>query len=71
MPSIPSERFNNNNWLKIHHNQCFHVNHNNIDNIIGNSSVAGLTCYNKTTKNLFANRFIKLGTHGDSAENVI
>ena len=44
MASIPSERFYNNNWLKIHQNHCFQVKQeNNNSIIIGDSIVAGLT----------------------------
>ena len=72
MASIPSKRFNNYNWLKIHHNHCFHVNHDNINSIIiGDSIVAGLTRYGNVWKNLFGNEFINLGIRGDRVENVL
>ena len=72
MASIPSKRFNNYNWLKIHHNHCFHVNHDNINSIIiGDSIVAGLTRYSNVWKNLFGNEFINLGIRGDRVENVL
>ena len=46
MASIPSERFYNNNWIKIHKNHCFRVKQENINSIIiGDSIVAGLTRY--------------------------
>ena len=46
MASIPSERFYNNNWIKIHKNHCFQVKQENINFIIiGDSIVAGLTRY--------------------------
>ena len=46
MASIPSERFHNNNWLKINQNHCFEVKQENINYIIiGDSIVAGLTRY--------------------------
>ena len=62
MASIPSEKFYNNNWLKIHHNRCFQVKHENINSIIiRDSIVAGLTRYINIWKNLFGNRFINLG----------
>ena len=71
MASITSERFYNNNSLKIYHNQCFQVKHENINSIIiGDSIVAGLTRYTNIWKNLFGNRFINLGISGDRAENV-
>ena len=36
------------NWLKIHHNHCFQVKHENINStIIGGLIVAGLTPYTK------------------------
>ena len=72
MASILSKRFNNNNWLKSHHNHCFHVNHDNINSIIiGDSIVAGLTHYSNVWKNLFGNQFINLGIHGGRIENVL
>ena len=72
MASIPSKRFNNYNWLKIHHNHRFHVNHDNINSIIiGDSIVAGLTRYSNVWKNLFVNEFINLGIRGDRVENVL
>ena len=72
MDLIPSERFYNNNWLKIHHNHCFQVKHENINCIItGDSIVAGLKHYTNIWKNLFGNRFINLGICGDRVENVL
>ena len=72
MASIPSKRFNNYNWLRIHHNHCFHVNHDNFNSIvIGNSIQAGLTRYSYVWKNLFGNEFINLGIRGDRVENVL
>ena len=72
MASIPSKRFNNYNWFKIHHNPCFHVNHDNTNSIIiGDSIVAGLTRYSNAWKNLFGNEFINLGIRGDCVENVL
>ena len=72
MASILPRRFNNNNWLKSHHNHFFHVNHDNINSIIiGDSIVAGLTHYSNVWKNLFGNEFINLGIHGDGVENVL
>ena len=72
MASIPSKRVNNNNWLKIHYNYCFHVNHDNFNSIlIGDSIVAGLTRYNNVWKNLFGSRFNNLGIRGDRAEHVL
>ena len=72
MASIPSKRINNNNWLKIHYNHCFHVNHDNINSIIiGDSIVAGLTCYNNVWKNLFGSGFINPGIRGDCVEHVL
>ena len=72
MASIPSKRFNNYNWLKIHHNHCFRVHHDNINSIIiGDSIVAGLTRYSNVWKNLFGNEFINLGIRGDRVENVL
>ena len=51
---------------------CFHVNHDNINSIIvGDSIVEGLTCYSNRWKNLFGNRFINLGIHGDCIEHVL
>ena len=72
MASISSKRFNNYNWLRSHHNHCFHVNHDNINSIIiGDSIVAGLTRYSNVWKNLFGNEFINLGIRGDRVENVL
>ena len=72
MASIPSERFYNNNWLKIHQNHCFKVKQENINSIrIGDSIVAGLTCYTNIWNNLFGNRFINLGISKDRVENVL
>ena len=72
MASILSKSFNNNNWLKSHHNHFFHVNHDNINSIIiGDSIVAGLTHYSNVWKNLFGNEFINLGIRGDRVENVL
>ena len=72
MASIPSERFYNNNWLKIHQNHCFQVKQENINSIIiGDSIVAGLTRYTNVWNNLFGNRFINLGISGDRVENVL
>ena len=34
MASIPSERFYNNNWIKIHKKHCFQVKQENINSII-------------------------------------
>ena len=72
MASIPSKRINSNNWLKIHCNHCFHVNHDNINSIIiGESIVASLTHYNNVWKNLIGSGFINLGTRGDCVEHVL
>ena len=72
MASIPSERFYNNNWLKIHKNHCFQVKQENINSIIiGDSIVAGLTRYTNIWNNLFGNSFINLGISGDRVENVL
>ena len=72
MASIPSKRFNNCNWFRIHHNHCFHVNHNNINSIvIGDSIVAGLTRYLNVWKNLFGIEFINLGIREDRVVNVL
>ena len=72
MASIPSKRFNNCNWFRIHHNHCFHVNHNNINSIvIGDSIVAGLTRYLSVWKNLFGIEFINLGIREDRVVNVL
>ena len=58
MDSIPPKRVNN-NWLKIHYNHCFHVNHDNINSkIIRYSIVTGPACYNNVWKNLFGKGFI-------------
>ena len=68
----PSERFYNNNWLKIHQNHCFQVKQENFNSIIiGDSIVAGLTRYTNVWNNLFGNRFINLGISGDRVENVL
>ena len=70
MASIPSERFYNNNWIKIHKNHCFQVKQENINSIlIGDSIVAGLTRCANIWNNLFG--FINLGISGDRAENFI
>ena len=54
---------------KIHHNYCFHVNHDNINSIIiGDSS---LTRHSNVWKNLFGNEFINHGIRGDRVENVL
>ena len=72
MASIPSERFYNNNWLKIHQNHCFQVKQENINSIItGDSIVVGLTRYTNIWNNLFGNRFINVGISGDRVENVL
>ena len=72
MASILSERFYNNNWLKIHQNHCFQVKQQNINSImIQDSTVAGLTRYTNIWNNLFGNRFINLGISGDRVENVL
>ena len=72
MASIPSERFYNNNWLKIHQNHCFKVKQENINSIIiGNSIVVCLRRYTNIWNNLFGNRFINLGISGDRVENVL
>ena len=72
MASIPSERFYNNNWIKIHKNHCFQVKQENINSIIiGDSIVAGLTRYTNIWNNLFGNSFINLGISGDYVENVL
>ena len=70
--SIPSEKFYDNNWLKIHHNHCFQVKHENINSMeTGHTIVVGLTRYTNIWKNLFDNRFISLGISGDRVENVL
>ena len=72
MASIPSERFYNNNWIKIHKNHCFQVKQENFNSIIiGDSIVAGLTRYTNVQNNVFGNRFINLGISGDRVENVL
>ena len=72
MASIPSERFYNNNWLKIHQNHCFQNKQENINSIIiGDSIVAGLRRYTNIWNNLFGDRFINLGISGDRVENVL
>ena len=72
MASILFKRINNNTCLKIHCNHSFHVNHDNINSIIiGGSIVAGLTHYNNVWKNLFGNRFINLGVHGNRVEHIL
>ena len=68
MASIPSERFYNNNWLKIHQNHCFQFKQ---ENIIGDSIVAGLMRNTNIWNNPFGNRFINLGISGDRVENVL
>ena len=71
MALILSKRFNNNNWLRINNNHCFHINHDNINSIlIGDSIVAGLMHYNNVWKNLFGKRFINLSILGDRITNV-
>ena len=71
MASVPSERFYNNNWLKILHNHCFQVKHEKINSIrIGDSIVTGLTRNTNIWKNIFGNRFINLGISWDRVENV-
>ena len=56
MASISSERFYNNNWIKIHKNHSFKVKQENINSIIiGDSIVAGLTRYTNIWNNLFGN----------------
>ena len=62
MASIPSKRFNSYNWLNIHHNHCFYVNHDNINSIILGGSIVA---------DLFGNEFINLGIRGDSVENIL
>ena len=70
--AITSKRFINNDWLKIHHNHCFHVNRGNINGIISEVSiVAGVMCYNNIWKNLFGNGFINLDIRGDRLDNVL
>ena len=72
MASIPSKRFYNNNWFKIHQNHCFKVKQENMNSIIiGDSILAGLTRYSNIWNNLFGNRFINLGISGDRVENVL
>ena len=72
MASVPSERFYNNNWLKIHQNHCFKVKQENINSIIiGDSIASGLMRYTNIWNNLFGNRFINLGISGDRVENVL
>ena len=72
MASIPSERFYNNNWLKIHCNHYFQVKHENINSIIiGDSIAAGLTQYTNIWNIFFGNRFISFGISGDRVENVL
>ena len=72
MASIPSKRFSNYNWLKIHHNHCFYVYHDSINSIIiGDSIVAGLTRHSNVWNNLFRNKFVNLGIRGDCVENVL
>ena len=72
MALILSERFYNNNWLKIHQNHCFQVKQENINSIIiGDSIMAGLTRYTNIWNNLFGNRLINLGISGDRVENVL
>ena len=72
MASIPSERFYNNNWIKIHKNHCLQVKQENINSIIiGDSIVAGLTRYSNIWNNLFGNSFINLSISGDRVENVL
>ena len=72
MASIPTKRINNNSWLEIHYNHCFHINHDNTNSIIiRNSILVGLTLYNNVWKNLFANGFIDLGTRVDRVEHVL
>ena len=71
MASVPSERFYNNNWLKILHNHAFQVKHEKINSIrIGDSIVTGLTRNTNIWKNIFGNRFINLGISWDRVENV-
>ena len=52
-------------------NHCFYVDHDNINNIIGDSIVAGLAHYNNVWKNYFGNRFINLGIRGDRVEHAL
>ena len=70
--SVLSDRFYNNNWLKIHHTHCFQIKHENINSIITvDSVVAGLTWCTKIWKNIFGNRFIILGISEDRVESVL
>ena len=72
MASIPSDRFYNNNWLKIHQNHCFQVKQEKFKSIIiGDSIVAGLTRYTNVWNNRFGNRFINLGISEDRVENIL
>ena len=69
--SIPSKRFYNNKWLKIHPNHCFQVKHkNNNSIIIGDSIVTGLTRHTNIRENNFGDRF-NLDISRDRAENVL
>ena len=70
--SVLSDRFYNNNWLKVHHTHCFQIKHEDINSIITvDSVVAGLTWYTKIWKNIFGNRFINLGISEDRVESVL
>ena len=72
MASVLSKRINNNTWLKIHCNHCFHINYDNIYSIIiGDLIAASLVRYNNLWKNLFSNRFINLGIHADRVGYVL
>ena len=72
MASVLSKRINNNAWLKIHYNHCFHINYDNIYSIIiGDLIAASLVRYNNLWKNLFSNRFINLGIHADRVGYVL
>ena len=66
MASIPSERFYNNNWLKINQNHCLVIN----SIIIRDSIVAGVTRYTDIWSSLCDKRLINLGISGDRVENV-
>ena len=72
MASVLSKRINNNTWLKIHYNHCFHINYDNIYSIIIVDLIAAsLVPYNNLWKNLFSNRFINLGIHADHVGYVL
>ena len=72
MTAIPTEHFNKLNWFKLHNHHCTDAEKSNAATLlIGDSIVAGLSCYPNVGKKYFLRNSVNFGIGGDRVENVL